>query len=84
MTKEEKLNRIIELLEKAPLRAEEESKAHGEDGKPNYPFAFGYLESIVHIYAQELRDILQGEAGTQDSSFELLYKIGQVGKGGKR
>lgn len=83
MTKEEKLNRIIELLEKAPFTAEKESKAHGEDGKPNYSFAFGYLESVVHIYAQELKDILKEES-TQDSSFELLYKIGQIEKGGKR
>lgn len=61
MTKEqeEKLNRLIEMLEKAPMKAEEASKAYGEDGSYNYPFALGYLGITVKAVAQELKDTLK-------------------------
>lgn len=60
---EEKLNRIIELLEKAPMKAEEASKSYGEDGSYNYPFALGYLGITVKALAQELKDTLREKGG---------------------
>lgn len=67
MTKEqeEKVNRIIELLEKAPMKAEQASKAYGENGSYNYPFALGYLGVTVKALAQELKDTLNQEGGNK-------------------
>lgn len=58
--KEKELNRIVDLLEKAPMKAEQETKLNGDC---SYAFGFGYLQAYVEVLVTELKEVLKKEEG---------------------